>query len=84
LVGEAVKVIEEPAQVGLEPAVIAIDTDGTTTGFTVMVIPALVAVVGLAQVALEVSIQVTICPFVRVVVVNVGLLVPALIPFTCH
>jgi hypothetical protein len=62
----------------------AIATDGTNTGLTVMVIPALVAVVGLAQVALEVRIQVTICPFVKVVVVNVGLLVPAFTPFTCH
>jgi hypothetical protein len=60
LVGVAVKVTADPAQVGLVPAVNAIETAGISTGFTVMVIPALVAVVGLAQVALDVSTQVTI------------------------
>jgi hypothetical protein len=84
LVGVAVKVAEEPAHIGLVPEVSAIATEGTSTGFTVMVMPALVAVVGLAQVALEVSIQVTTWPLVNVVVVNVALLVPAFTPFTCH
>jgi hypothetical protein len=60
LVGVAVKVTADPAQVGLVPAVNAMLTEGTNTGFTVMVMPALVAVVGLAQVALEVRTQVTI------------------------
>ena len=60
MVGVAVKVTEDPAQVGLVPDVIAIDTEGTTTGFTVIVIPVLVAVVGLAQVAFDVRTQVTI------------------------
>jgi hypothetical protein len=80
----AVNVTDAPAHIGFDPAVMAIAIDGTNTGFTVMVIPALVAVVGLAQVALEVSIHVTTCPLVKVVVVNVGLLVPALMPLTFH
>jgi hypothetical protein len=80
----AVKVTDEPAHVGFDPAVMAIATDGTTKGLTVMVIPALVAVVGLAHGELDVKIQVTICPFVKVVVVNVGLLVPAFTPLICH
>ena len=41
------------------PDVIAIDIVGITTGFTVIVIPLLVAVVGLAQGELEVIIHVT-------------------------
>jgi hypothetical protein len=56
----AVKVIEAPEQVGLLPAVTAIETAGTNVAFTVMVMPALVAVVGLAQLALDVSMHVTI------------------------
>ena len=43
-----------------------------------------VAVVGDAQLAVEVMTQVTIAPVVSVVVVNVALLVPALVPFTFH
>jgi hypothetical protein len=59
LVGVAVKVMDAPAQVGLLPAVTAMETAGTRVAFTVMVMPALVAVVGLAQLALDVSTQVT-------------------------
>jgi hypothetical protein len=84
LVGVAVNVTADPAQVGLVPAVNAMLTEGTSTGFTVMVMPALVAVVGLAQVALEVSTQVTTWPVVKALVVNVVLLVPAGVPLTCH
>jgi hypothetical protein len=84
LVGVAVKVTADPAQVGLVPAVNAMLTEGTNTGFTVMVMPALVAVVGLAQVALDVSTQVTTWPVVKALVVNVVLLVPAGVPFTSH
>jgi hypothetical protein len=59
LVGVAVKVIEAPEQVGLLPDVTAIATEGTRVEFTDIVIGELVAVVGLAQVAVEVIIQVT-------------------------
>ena len=84
MVGVAVNVTEDPVQVGFVPDVIAIDTAGTRTGFTVMVIPVLVAVVGLAQVAFDVSTQVTTCPFVKAVVVNVDEFVPAFTPSTFH
>jgi hypothetical protein len=60
LVGVAVKVIEAPAQVGLLPAVTAIATAGTSVPFTVIVMPGLVAVAGLGQLAFEVNIHVTI------------------------
>ena len=53
-------------------------------GFTVMVTDELVIVAGLAQVALDVKIQVTTSPSFIVAGVNVELLVPALLPFTCH
>ena len=43
-----------------------------------------VAVAGLAQVALLVRTQVTICPLVNVVVVYVALFVPTFEPFTFH
>ncbi len=55
-----------------------------TVGETVIVIPVLVAVVGLAQAELEVRTHVTTCPLVSELVVNVALLVPALTPFTFH
>ena len=44
----------------------------------------LVAVVGDAQGAFEVIITCTTSPFTRDDVVNVGLLVPTLEPFSCH
>ena len=59
MVGVAVKVAFEPAHIGLVPVVKAMETDGTTTGFTVMLIAVDVAVVGVAQLALEVMMQVT-------------------------
>ena len=84
MVGVAVKVTDEPAQVGFVPEVNAMDTEGVNTGLTVIVMPVLVAVVGLAQEAFDVSTQVTICPFVKVVVINVAEFVPALTPATFH
>ena len=81
--GVAVKVTLAPAQI-VPPGFAEIFIEGTTTGFTVIVMLFEVAVVGLGQVALLVKTQVTTCPLVRVVVVNVALLVPALTPFTLH
>ena len=81
--GTAVKVTLVPAQMVL-PGLAEMDTDGTTTAFTVMVILLEVAVVGLAHTALLVKTQVTICPLVRVVVVKVEMLVPAFTPSTFH
>ena len=58
-----------PKQAGLEPEVNATVTLGVMEVNTVIVIPFEVAVVGLTQAKLLVKIQVTICPFVSVVLV---------------
>jgi hypothetical protein len=83
LVGVAVKVTLVPAQIEF-PGFAEILIEGTTIGFTVIVMLFDVAVVVLTQGALLVNTQVTICPLVKVVVVNVELLVPAFTPFTLH
>ena len=57
---------------------------GVTVGFTTIVIAFEAAVVELAQLKLLVITQVTICPLVNAVVVNVALLVPAFTPLTNH
>lgn len=54
-VGEAVKVREEPVQLGLLPEVKAIETAGVRTELTVMVMAEEEAVTGLAQAALDVT-----------------------------
>lgn len=59
-------------------------TDGVIEPVTVIVIAAEVADAGDAQVALDVSTQVTCALLVRVEVVKVALLVPAFTPFTFH
>ena len=84
LVGVAVNVAEEPAHIGLVPEVCAIATDGVTFAFTVTATAFEVAVVGVAQFALEVITQVTDCPLVSDVVVNVVAPVPAFTPSTFH
>ena len=82
-VGVAVNVTLVPVQM-VVPVLAPIEIAGVRTGFTVIAIAFDVAVVGLAQVALLVSTQVTICPLVNVVVVNVALFVPTFDPFTFH
>jgi len=82
-VGIAVNVTLVPEQIA-PTGTAAILTLTGKFGFTVIVIPALVAVVGLAQVAFDVNIQVTIWPFAKVAFVYVVLFVPAFTPFTCH
>ena len=84
LIGVAVKVTLAPAQEGLLPVVSAMVIAGVTDEATVIVIPELVAVVGLAHVAFDVSTHVIICPFVKVAVVNVLLFVPTLVAPTFH
>jgi hypothetical protein len=84
LLGVAVKVSDEPAQLGFVPVVKAIVTDGVTLEVLLIVIEFEVAVADVAQVALEVNIHATISPLANVVLVNVALLVPALVPFTVH
>ena len=57
---------------------------GVTNAFTVIVIVFDVTVAEEGQVALLVMSQVTVCPFVSVVVVNVFPPDPAFTPFTFH
>ena len=52
-----------PAQIVCAPVVIAALTEGVKTGFTVIVIPGLLAVAGLAHVALLVNTQIMTSPF---------------------
>ena len=66
------------------PEVNEIETEGITTGLTVIVIPEDVALTGLTQNADDVITHVTICEFANVDVVNVGLLLPSFTPFTFH
>ena len=82
LVGVAVKVTEAPEAEGLVPAVRAITTDGTTDALTPMVIELLAAVVDVTHDELDVIVQATTAPAVKVVVVKVAELVPAAAPFT--
>ena len=82
--GVAVNVTEVPETDGLLPEVMAMDTAGVTGAEKLIVMPLLVAVVGLAQEKLEVRIQVTICPAVNVEVVYVTVVTPVLTPFTCQ
>lgn len=67
MVGVAVNVTELLAHTVVVGVLIL--TDGVTVGFTVMVIEFEVAVVGDAQVALEVITQVTTDPVAKVVLV---------------
>jgi hypothetical protein len=83
LVYVAVNVTEAPEQMVL-PGLAETATVGTTVEFTVTVMPELVAVAGEAQVALLVSTHVTTSLLARLVVVNVGLLLPVFEPFTFH
>ena len=85
-VGTAVNVAEDPAQI-IEDGTLIV-TDGVTTGFTVMVIIELFAVVGLAHVALEVSTQRIASPLtipVPATAEYVALFAPIiLLPFLVH
>ena len=83
LVGVAVNVTEVPAQIVVNEA--ATETDGVTTGFTVMVIALDVAVVGEAQEAVEVITHVIIFPLAKAAEVYVELVAPEiLLPFSFH
>ena len=84
MLGVAVNVSAAPAHAGLVTPVSAMLTDGVTFGFMVIVIAFDVAVTGLAQLKLDVIVQVMICPFVNVLVLYVELFVPTLTPLTCH
>ena len=81
LIGVAVNVILLAAQIEVEEALI--ETDGVTE-LVVIVITLLVAVDVVVQLALDVMITVTWSLFASEPDVNVGELVPAFTPFTCH
>ena len=82
MVGVAVNVTDAPGQTEVE--FVAMVTEGMTAELMVIVMALDVAVVGDAQPAVEVITHVTTAPVVKVVVVNVALFVPALVPFTFH
>jgi hypothetical protein len=77
-----VKVTDAPTQI-VEP-VDVIATNAGPPGDTVIVIVLEIGEGGVAQVALEVMITVTMSPLAKVLVVYVGEFVPTLPPFTCH
>jgi hypothetical protein len=81
-VGVAVNVTDVPLQMVVCEA--EIETEGVTLGFTVMLMVLLLAVAGEAQVVLEVMVTCTFAPFVKLLDVKVGELVPAAEPFTVH
>ena len=81
LVGVAVKVTEVDGQTGFAEA--AIDTLTVKFGLTVIVTVFDVAGLPVAQGAFEVNIQV-MASLLTGAYEKVALLVPALIPFTCH
>lgn len=78
----AVNVTGIPAQIMLGDETMVID--GATVGVTVMVISLLVTVAGTAQVAFDVSTQLTIALLLKDAEVNVLLLPPAFAPLTIH
>jgi hypothetical protein len=80
-VGVAVKIIFEPEQIVVADGLT--ETDGVNVEFTVIVTGADVAVVGDAQVSLEVITTVTTSPSFKPVLENVDP-VPALDAFTFH
>lgn len=83
--GVAVNVIAFPAQVGFEPEVMAMLTEGVTDGVTVMVIPEEVTVEGLAHASLEVILQVITSPSASVDVIKVEPVAPDIfVPFLLH
>ena len=65
-VGVAVKVTLVPAHIVALPVVIAVATEGVTVGVTTIVIPVLVAVVGVAHEALLVITLVMTSAFAKV------------------
>jgi hypothetical protein len=81
LVGVAVNVTLFPEQIDVDDALI--ETEGVTE-LVVIVTTLLKPVAAVVQVAFEVIVTLTWSPFARLLVVNVGELVPAFTPFTCH
>ena len=80
--GTAVNTTVVPVQTLL--ALGLIDNVGTTDGFTVIVMPEEVAVVTVAQAALDVTCTVTMSPLFNEPELKLLLLVPASMLFTFH
>ena len=83
MVGVAVNVYDSPMQEGFDPEVIAVDTAGVIVPLDVIIVELDVAVVGLAQLKLEVITHDIVWPLVKTEV-NVALFVPTFAPSTCH
>jgi hypothetical protein len=83
LVGVGVNVKDVPAQLGLVPVVIAIDTAGVTDAVLLMVMLPDVAVAEVTQAALDVITQLTTSEFARAALVKVAP-VAVFVPFTLH
>jgi len=81
-VGVAVNVTEVPAH--MVEADAAIETEGVSTGFTVMVMALDVAEAGEAQASEDVITQLTMSPFTNPEFAYVEELVPVLAPFSSH
>ena len=80
----AEKLADAPEHKGLLPVTIVTPMEGVSEELTVIVMPELVAVLELTQIALDVMLQVTIAPLVIVLLVYVAEVVPTFSPFTCH
>ena len=81
--GVAVNVTLVPEQIAPEGLAVIL-TEGVNVGFTTIVIVFDVAVIGLAQLALDVIIQSIVFPFARLPLVYEGWLLPTFEPFNCH
>ena len=73
---------DAPTQIVVEAE--EIFTNAGPPGDTVIVIVLEIAEGGVAQVALEVMVTVTMSPLAKLFVVYVGKFVPTLTPLTCH
>ncbi|MPN13073.1 hypothetical protein SDC9_160393 [bioreactor metagenome] len=83
MTGAATKVTEVPSQM-VSPGIAAMLTEAATEEFTDIVIAFDVAVAPTAQVAFEMTVQVTTSPLLRVLLVNVELFGPVAVPLTDH
>ena len=77
-------VTEVPEQIVAAEGLLVMLMVGFAEEFTVIVMALLVTGDGVAQASDDVIRQVTVFPFASEELVNVGLLVPAFEPLTCH
>lgn len=84
MVGTAVNVTDDPIQAEFPGALLLIETDGVTTGFTVIVIMALLAKGGEAHKRELVIVHAMMSLFTSVLVIKVLPFAPTLTPFIFH